>query len=327
MPTFRLLVALIVSIAGAALAQEPQPLQTIRTPGGALAISMDGKLAIGPDEPGPLRVLDFAANEIWTQEYDNGACVSLDLTGDGRLMAAVRVSLEPRANNLSVWDVNTKERLWETPEAVFWAKFSPDGTMVATGRHGAVRFYHSKLGSVLKELPAHLESDVMFGEYSESGNLLVTAGDDDRKVMLWVVATAENKGSIPLEGDKISALAVSDEGELVAVAQGPRLSVIDGKTGDLKWSKTAAEAPIRALDFRPKSIQLAAGSLDGVARVWSGVTGEQLDALAPEAGMVEAVKYSTDGLVLFVGTSQVTLKYSGKPRSEPDEVRASDLRR
>jgi len=304
------------------LAQQPEPLQTIQAPGAALAVSLDGKLAIGAHETSPLRVLDFAANEKFSFDNGEGACTSLDLTGDGRLLAAVRASLQPKENMLSVWDVNAKEKLWETPDGVFWARFSPDGTMVATGRHGAIRLYNSKIGTVVKDILAHGEANVVLGEYSGSGKMLVTAGDDDHKVMLWVVETGENKESYTLKGDEISALAISDDGELVAIAQGTSLTVIDCRANELKWSKIAANEPIRALTFRSKSVQLAAGGLDGIVGVWSGVTGEQLDTITTDQGMIQALRYSRDGLVLFVGTSQVTLKYSAKPSSEPDEVKA-----
>jgi len=323
MRSSRLLALLIaLTISSIALAEDPPQLQVIRTPGAAIAVSKDGKLAIGAHQTSPIRLLDFAANEIWSFDNGQGACTSIDLTGDGRLLAIVRDSLEPKENILSVWDVNAKEKMWETPDGVFWVHFSPDRTMIAAGRRGAVRFYNSKIGTVVKDLPAHGDSNVAFGEYSGSGKMMVTAGDDDHKVILWVVSTGENKNSFTLKGEPISALAISDDGELVAVAQGTALSLIDSKTNELKWSKTIANEPIRALSFRPKSIQVAAGGLDGAVRIWSGVTGEQLDEITPNQGMIQALKYSTDGLVLFVGTSQMTLKYSAKPSSEPDEVRA-----
>jgi WD40 repeat protein len=125
MRTLLLLVAIAaISVTAMALGQQPQPLQTIRTPGAAIAVSKDGKLTIGADETGPLRVLDFAASEKLSFEFGPGACTSLDLTGDGRLLAAVRDSLEPKENVLAVWDLNTKEKLWETPDGVFWSRFS-----------------------------------------------------------------------------------------------------------------------------------------------------------------------------------------------------------
>ena len=94
----RLLGAILAySMTVSALAQEPQPLLTIKTPGRSLAVTDDGKLAIGSDRI--LRVVDFEGiDKIETLEKaDAGQYVSVAFSGNGMLLAAVKDEDAPPA--------------------------------------------------------------------------------------------------------------------------------------------------------------------------------------------------------------------------------------
>jgi WD40 repeat protein len=311
---------LLAGLTYSLVAQEPEPQATLEAKGGAIAIAGDGKLAaLGADYKGSLKLFDLTAKtETATLEEGENTYTSLAFSADGKLLAATKISLDPPENNLSVWDVPGKKRLWENKQGVHWARFSPDGKALAAGRHGALRFFNPKLGAVLKDVPAHQDASVLLGEYSRDGKLLVTAADD-QQVIVWNVATGKSQRPLKLAGEQASALAISDDGSLVAVAQGRAVSLYDAKSGQAKWMKSPHEEAVRALDFRPRSQQLASGCQDGSARIWDAASGAELTLIQPRRGMVQAVRYLPSGESLLVGTSAATFIYPasiGSPTAE-----------
>jgi WD40 repeat protein len=301
------------------MAESPKPLAEFEdTSGGALAVTRDGKwLAVGADYKGPLELFKLVDRQrAATLESAEGTYVSVDFSPDGKLLAAVRVTLDPPENNLSIWNLATKKRLWETKEGVAWARFSPDGKQVAVGKFGLVRFFEPRTGRLLQNLPIGSEAYVGQGEYAAAAKLFVTSGDEDRRITLWNTVTGRVANSIKLEGDEISGLALSDDGVLVAAAQQGRISVYETRSGKLKWSNKPSEEAIRSIDFRPRSQQLAAAVQDGTARVWEGATGKELRVIKPEHGMVQAVRYTPDGAELIVGSSGATGVYAAYDRIE-----------
>ncbi|MGN6544191.1 MAG: SHD1 domain-containing protein [Aureliella sp.] len=306
-------------VAAAAVAQSVEPLVEFDgASGGALAVSNDGKwLAIGAEYKGPLKLFDLAKRKyVATLEDVDGVYVSVDFSPDGKLLAVLRVTTDPPENNLSVWNVAAKKRVWETKEGASWAKFSPDGKRLAAGKFSFVRFYQPKTGALLQDVRVHPEAQVGEGEYAAAAKLFVTAGDEDRKVSLWSVATGKAVNAFAVEGDEISGLAVSDDGVLVAVSQAGKVSVYESRSGQLKWSQTPAEEAIVSLDFRPRSKELATAGQDGAARIWDALAGTELQTIQPGHGMVQAVQYTPDGSDLIVGSSGSTAIYSAYPRVE-----------
>jgi hypothetical protein len=190
-----------------------------------------------------------------------------------------------------------------------WAKFSLDGKSLLVGGYQQFRFFDPKSGRVLRSVPAHRDSSVDLGEFSASGKWFVTAGEDDKQAIVWNVQTGKTRQIIQLEQEP-TAVAISDDGSLVAIAQNTKVAVFDTKTGREKWSKTPYEEAVRSLSFRPTTFQLVSGSQNGDVRIWDAATGEELEEFRPERGMVQAVLYTPSGGSLIVGTSGATLVYS-----------------
>ncbi len=94
------------------------------------------------------------------------------------------------------------------------------------------------------------------------------------------------------------ALSPSPEGDLLLAAglSDGRLLVLDARSGkELAARQVTVNEPISAMDFNPTGTRLVVGSVDGLLRVFSARTGDQLLTLLGHTGDISGVSFSSDG--------------------------------
>lgn len=128
---------------------------------------------------------------------------------------------------------------------------------------------------------------------SPAGDLVLSGGTDGTAV-ISNVATGKLVRALTRHTARVSAVAWSPDGSLVATAGDVAVILADARTSKTRFKLDMEGAPVTSVDFSPDGTQVAAGSLTGIVRTWSTSTGAVL-AHFDHGGHVFCVRFSPDG--------------------------------
>ncbi|MFF5262900.1 WD40 repeat domain-containing serine/threonine protein kinase [Actinomadura viridis] len=146
---------------------------------------------------------------------DNGACVALVHSPDGRFLAGGRSSEGP----VRVWDTATGRTVRELaaagPQVL---RFSPDGTLLAgsTGYVNDVHVWDVRTGQKIRTLRGHTKA-VNALAFSPDGGTLASGGDD-MTIRLWNARTGALTATLTGDTADLTALEFSPDGRIMASA-------------------------------------------------------------------------------------------------------------
>jgi WD40 repeat protein len=194
-------------------------------------------------------------------------------------------------------------------EEVTAVALSPDGRTTALGtRDGSLRLRFDGEDASVSAAPAE-ERVNYFGHtravccaaFSPDGSVLATAAVDG-SLRVWDARAGEPREFIALQpaAHPVDALAVSGDGERVAVIAGPHLQIWDASEGRL-LSQRQPGAPVTAVQSLPGGEGFVLGDESG--SLWQLGQADRLERLAGVGGAVTALALTRDGSVLAVATA------------------------
>jgi len=279
-----------------------------------LADLQSGSLAklIGKDE-GTVSSIGLAPNGGMLAFQTDAATVNLVDTRDWKIKHTFDADSDGESHHTAAG------RFLLTVKSVLALAFSSDGkTLAGEIEQGGIKLWDTRTGEVKKRLDEREGQPTLI---EISADAKTVAEVRDHETLSWR-DTASGDETIFAEHDpNISALGVSADGKMLAVAHHDRIAVLDVATRKSKATLIAQGKEINRLAFSADGERLASSSEDGTIAVWSIDSKQMLITLNP-AGKVTALRFapggkslasaSEDGIVklwdLQAGASNLQLK-------------------
>lgn len=239
---------------------------------------------------------DWSVTEISEHEY---MVDGLAVHPEGKLVA-----VGDRGGEVTLWNVETKENLNSAhvdKESVRALAFSPDGRqLAAVGEAAGLIFLETE--SLMEEKRetgfSGFTSTMQEAALSKGGG--VACGRGGTGVLCWDAATDEELGRIAAKGDDFEAIAVSPDGQLVAISTGSgKIRVHMTKDGAERKTLEFPEGVADALAFGADGQTLIAGGGWGALISLSVESGARGVPFGGHESRIYAVTVSADGSKVF----------------------------
>src|SRR5262249_6168377 len=133
---------------------------------------------------------------------------------------------------------------------------------------------------------------------------VLAIGTDNGGVLVWDIAAAQLRKRLETTA-AVRSLAFSDDGRLLAAAEGSRVQIWDMNTLTNVAALKGHEKQVWSVVFAPSSSVLhgaiLSGSQDGTIRVWDLGSARERAALNWSMGVVRALAIAPDGMTAVAG--------------------------
>ncbi len=234
----------------------------------------------------------LADSDRFTLRGHNEEVRCVTVSPDGKTIA----SLGYPSGTVKIWDRTTA--IVSATFTYKWATsiaFSPNGKQLAVGASNGELWLRDLAAGKQKGLRGPNTGRIEQVIFTPDGQTLVVA--NGMRVELWDVSKGEQRGRTEVMDRAVEAVAVSDDGSLLAAGSlGGEVRVWDTQTVAKQFTlKKAHDGFVRAVAFAPgKQPALATGGRDGLIRLWDS-KGNPLKLLDKHRGAIRALCFTRDG--------------------------------
>ena len=277
----------------------------------SISFSPDGRMLASGDAGGSLRGEDTDSIHLWDvstgtllKTFTSGRSYriqSLSFSPDGRTLTTAGGGI------IQLWDVSTGtlqktimgKTEYKTEYIIDTVTFSPDGQTVADGGYW----------SLLEELSDE-ETGIDWSDGNdESCHEIHEICYEDGFISLWDVSTGTPQIFIEDICGRVTGLAFSPDGQMLASCSGGEVHLRDISTGTLRKSLTNSIISL-SLAFSPDGRTLATGSLNEL-HLWDVSTGTLHKTLIGHTKILKSyplsIVFSPDGRMLATGSGDGTV--------------------
>jgi WD40 repeat protein len=289
----------------------------------SLAFAPQGKTLATAAEDGTVRLWEFPSGKLLHTfpplRTQREFIRSVGFSPDGKILA---VPVEDGRNKVQGglqawnrlvirrWDPSQGKELesWTTEEAAFGPTlaFAPAGdTLAFTGGFGHICLWSLASGKEVRRIswPRMRGCDSLV--YAPNGKTLAAASETG--LVLWEVATGQERKRFPCQDTPVISVAFSPNGKLLAKGDSSTIRVWDLIRDKEIATFLGHEGRISSLAFSPNGTILASASWDGTVRLWDMSKGKSLRCLVGHVGPVTAIAFSPDGKVLASSGTDTTV--------------------
>jgi eukaryotic-like serine/threonine-protein kinase len=263
----------------------------------------DNRRLVTVSRDGTLRCWDVESDDpLFCIELKAQRVSGLTVNADGTLVA-VCLGLDGRSAKVGVWDMVTREMVWELPVSNSTAglAFSPCGPhlAVATARD-MLRVWDVTSGTVVQTYPCvpALGAFVAF----DAGGQRIAVHCWDNSVTVFDTQTAQPVLTLRGHHGQICEIALSSCGETIAFGTSENRVYVHELSADQGMGVLRGHAgQVVDLAFIPRSSLLVSCGFDGTVRVWDAESRRELHVLTDEATLILGVDASPDGRTVAAG--------------------------
>jgi len=231
--------------------------------------------------------------------------IAADYSRDGQmLVTAGGDSLLYRPGDVVLWKVADGSRIGDCvghPTAVWSARLSPDGTLLATsGYDGSVKVWDIASRQVKHDLKKHA-GWVRAVAFTADGARLASAGEDGT-VVLWDPSAGTEVRSIAAHGGAATCLAFSPDGTTLASGGSDKLVKLWNTTDGTERARLEGHGDVVwAVAYSPSGALVATGGADRTLRLWTVASAQPAGALEGHKDWITSLAFAADGSRLVSG--------------------------
>lgn len=179
------------------------------------------------------------------------------------------------------------------------ATFSPDGRLVATAfgvSENGCRIWDAATGAQLQHM-RHTEN-VYSADFTPDGSRVISevfsgrSGTFTSNLLVWDRASGQTAALLGPLRSSVDGLAISPDGEQVATCGEDGVSIWQVPT---RQRRVLSRISTHEVSFQSNGARVVSAGVDGIARVWSAATGEQLVALEGHDGPLYDACFGASG--------------------------------
>jgi WD40 repeat protein len=228
-----------------------------------------GKLVSG--EEGTVSSVALSPNGQMLAFQSDAATIKLLETRDwGTLHTFAGISEGGDSKSESITD-RASRRFVLSVKTVLALAFSADGKIV-TGEveQSGIKLWDARTGEVKKELTDQDETNSIVGISANGATAAEIASDETLR--LWNL-TSGKKETVSNTGRPVSAIALSADGQTVALASAQGIALVNSATRDV-IRIIAAPPDVKCLSFSGNGRELAIAGSDGTIKIWDLESGQ-----------------------------------------------------
>jgi roadblock/LC7 domain-containing protein len=249
---------------------------------GSAALSPNGKMLAGGALD--IRLWEIPSGRVIAtlpdQKVFHGNTYRLAFSPDNRLLAVASSGDQggddeesAKDDAIHLWDVTMRPpRLVRTlPAKAGRLTFFPDGKTLASTDlpGGGMQLWDVASGKMLPPPTSPLLSGAFRLVFSSDGKWMAARNTDDTKIRIWDVAAGRVRATVENPSGLAAPSAFSPDGRLLLGYSDQSIHVWEVATGKEQATLMGHTGSIRAAIFSPDGKQIASGSMDGTARLWT----------------------------------------------------------
>ena len=244
---------------------------------------------------------------------DNGSVSTLALSSNGE-----RLSFQADVSSVNLVDTRTwsithafdensdggvspksASRFLLSVKRVLALAFSANGkTVTGEIEQGGIKQWDPRTGEVKKQLGEHDEAGAIVDISANEATAAEVIGTE--AVRLWDM-TSGNHRFVPASGGPITALALSPDGQTVAIGRAEKILLLNAATGEQLRMLEGHRANIKYLAFSTDGRTLATASEDGTIQIWDLANG-QITKTITGGGKITALRFAPTYRILASAT-------------------------